>query len=281
MKKLITIVAALLMTVSLWAQAPEKMSYQAVVRNASNNLVANQAVGMRLSILQGSATGTAVYLETQVPTTNANGLVALEIGAGTVLSGNFSIINWAIGPYFIKTETDPVGGTNYTITGTSQLISVPYALHAKTADRVKGISVDKFYLGQDTLGGIVYYIYKNATGIQHGLIVSKTETTSSWDAIGGTTTGANRTDDGAFNTALMPTATGDAANGLSAGWYIPSIDELGLLYYNRFSAQKGLRAIGATALSNLNATYWSSTEYNATYAVYFSFNFGYAYGLYQ
>jgi len=128
MKKIITICAALLMTVSVFAQSPEKMSYQAVVRDGSNNLVSSTAVGMQISILQGSASGTAVYVETQTPTSNANGLVSLEIGSGTVMSGTFATIDWTNGPYFIKTETDPTGGTNYTISGTSQLLSVPYAL---------------------------------------------------------------------------------------------------------------------------------------------------------
>src|SRR5690554_5022864 len=138
MKKIITICAVLLMTASVFAQSPEKMSYQAVVRDGSNNLVTSSAVGMQLSILQGSASGTAVYVETQTPTSNANGLVSVEIGSGTVVSGNFTNINWSNGPYFIKTETDPTGGTSYSITGTSQLLSVPYALHAKTAETVTG-----------------------------------------------------------------------------------------------------------------------------------------------
>ncbi|MCW0484141.1 fibrobacter succinogenes major paralogous domain-containing protein [Gaoshiqia sediminis] len=120
------------------AQSPEKMSYQAVIRNSSGQLVTNTSVGMQISILQGSASGTSVYVERQFPTTNANGLVSIEIGAGTVVSGNFVTINWANGPYFIKTETDLNGGANYTITGTSQLLSVPYALHATTAETVSG-----------------------------------------------------------------------------------------------------------------------------------------------
>ena len=138
MKMIITICAALIMTASVFAQSPEKMSYQAVVRDGSNNLVTSSAVGMQLSILQGSASGTAVYVETQTPTSNANGLVSVEIGSGTVVSGTFATINWSNGPYFIKTETDPTGGTSYTITGTSQLLSVPFALHAKTAETVTG-----------------------------------------------------------------------------------------------------------------------------------------------
>ncbi|GAA3624949.1 hypothetical protein [Flavivirga jejuensis] len=133
MKKLYTIIAAILLTATTFAQAPEKMSYQAVVRDSGDALVANQVVGMQISILQTTATGTAVYGETHTPTTNANGLVTLEIGTGTVSIGDFTTIDWSSGPYFIKTETDPAGGTNYSITGTSQLLSVPYALHAKTA----------------------------------------------------------------------------------------------------------------------------------------------------
>jgi hypothetical protein len=109
------------------------MSYQAVVRDASENLITNQSVGMQISILQGSPTGTEVYKETHVSMSNINGLVSIEIGMGTVLSGNFSTIDWGNGIFFVKTETDPMGGTNYTISGTSQMLSVPYALYAKTS----------------------------------------------------------------------------------------------------------------------------------------------------
>ncbi|MBP7211062.1 MAG: hypothetical protein KBA02_07715, partial [Paludibacteraceae bacterium] len=111
MKKLFTFLAAVLLTASVFAQSPEKMSYQAVIRNASNNLVTSTAVAMQISILQGSTGGSAVYVETQTPTTNSNGLVNIELGGGTVVSGNFSTINWANGPYFVKTETDPDGAT--------------------------------------------------------------------------------------------------------------------------------------------------------------------------
>ncbi|MFT6816174.1 MAG: hypothetical protein ACJAZ3_002092, partial [Sphingobacteriales bacterium] len=136
MKKFYSIIACLLLAVSVFAQAPGKMSYQAVIRNSTNTLVASTVVGMQISILQGTSSGTAVYVETQLPTTNVNGLVSIEIGAGTIVSGNFSTINWAMGPYFIKSETDPTGGGNYTITGTTQLMSVPYSLYSKTAETV-------------------------------------------------------------------------------------------------------------------------------------------------
>lgn len=113
------------------AQSPQKMSYQAVIRNSSNTLVASTPVGMKISILQGTSTGTVSYSETQTPTTNINGLASFEIGGGTVVSGTLSAINWANGPYFIKTETDPTGGTAYSISSTTQLLSVPYALYAE------------------------------------------------------------------------------------------------------------------------------------------------------
>jgi len=130
MKKLYTLVAAVLLTAISFAQSPEKMSYQAVVRDSGDALVANQAVRMQISILQGSAVGTAVYTETQSPTTNINGLVSFEIGNGMIVSGTFAAIDWSAGPYFIKTETDPTGGSSYSITGTSQLLSVPFALYS-------------------------------------------------------------------------------------------------------------------------------------------------------
>jgi hypothetical protein len=133
MKNIFTTIA-LLLTISVFAQTPEGMSYQALIRNTEGKLVQNSQIRMQISILKGSEIGTAIYTETQTPTTNSNGLISINIGLGTS-SDNFSDIDWANDSYFIKTETDlsASGGTNYTITGTSQLLSVPYALHAKTA----------------------------------------------------------------------------------------------------------------------------------------------------
>ena len=125
------------------AQAPQTMTYQSVLRNSSNALVANTAVGIKISVLQGSSSGNEAYVETQMATTNANGLVSLQIGAGTADIGTFSEIDWANGPYFIKTEIDPTGGSNYSITGTQQMASVPYALYAaKTGGTVFETTAD-------------------------------------------------------------------------------------------------------------------------------------------
>ena len=132
MKKINTLLLFVLATVSILAQAPEKMSYQAVLRDASNVLLMNQEVGMQIRILQSTITGTAVYIERQTATTNINGLVSIAIGSGTS-SDDFSAIDWSAGPYFIKTAIDPSGGSSYSITGTSQLMSVPFAMYVKTS----------------------------------------------------------------------------------------------------------------------------------------------------
>ena len=134
MKKLILLLVAIAtISLSSFGQAPEGFKYQAVIRDAGNTILNNQAVGMRMTIQQGSIGGTTVYQETFSPTTNAYGLVNLEIGSGTVVSGDFTTIDWANGPYFIETAVDVTGGTSYTEMGTSQLMSVPYALYAKTS----------------------------------------------------------------------------------------------------------------------------------------------------
>ena len=132
MKNLYPFLILLFLSLNIYAQSPEKMSYQAIVRDANNTLVANKTIGMQISILQSNITGTVVYAETHTVDTNLNGLVSLEIGRGST-SDNFSTIDWSAGPYFIKTETDPTGGSSYTITGTSQLMSVPFALYANTS----------------------------------------------------------------------------------------------------------------------------------------------------
>jgi len=154
MKKIFTIVGVILVTASVFAQVPEKISYQSVIRNSNDQLATNQSVGMQISILQASATGTAVYVERHFPTTNINGLVSLEIGTGTVVSGDFTTIDWASDIYFIKTETDLNGGASYTISGTNQLLSTPYALHAKTAGSIvgggpSGISFNKLHASDE------------------------------------------------------------------------------------------------------------------------------------
>ncbi|WP_299892289.1 tail fiber domain-containing protein [uncultured Lacinutrix sp.] len=140
MKKL-TLIGIITIALNCFGQAPESFNYQAVVRDAGNTILSNQSVGMQMTIRQGSAGGTAVYSETFASTTNAFGLVNLEIGTGTS-TDDFSTIDWATGPYFIETAIDVTGGTLYSVVGANQLISVPYALYAKNAEMVDDADAD-------------------------------------------------------------------------------------------------------------------------------------------
>jgi hypothetical protein len=133
MRKIILLVLTVFTVPNIWSQSPEKMSYQAVIRDSDNTLITDAVVGTQISILQGSANGVVVYEEEHSIMTNGNGLLSLEIGTGTPLNGSFTTIDWSNGPYYIRTATDPMGGNNYAIVSTSQMLSVPYALYAATA----------------------------------------------------------------------------------------------------------------------------------------------------
>ena len=262
MKKIFTIAAALLMTASVWAQSPEKMSYQAVIRDASNALVATQAVGMQISILQTNATGIAVYVETQTLTTNANGLVSLEIGTGTIVSGDFTTIDWANDTYFIKTETDPIGGTTYTITGTSQLMSVPYALYAKTSGSStpgpQGIA------GTNGVDGAIGATGAAGTNGADGAIgaTGAAGTNGADGAIGATgAAGTNGVDGATGATGAAGTNGADGAVGATGGYPVHTIGESyggGIVFYVYDGGQHGL--IAATTDQSTGIRWYGGTS---------------------
>jgi hypothetical protein len=233
MKRLYTIIVAVLLSATSFAQVPEKMSYQAVVRDAAGELVSDQSVGMRISILQNTTTGTAVYVEIHTPTSNENGLVSIEIGTGST-SDDFSTIDWSVGPYFIKTETDPTGGSNYTISGTSQLMSVPYALHAKVAESV---SSPVYSIGHSPeLGGYVFMV--SADG-KHGLVCETIDQGfSSWyNAQNVISNPFNHSDNGKNYT----------------DWRVPTRYELAQMY----SLKTDIEAVGDSFGTR---TYWTSNQ---------------------
>ena len=287
MKKLFTIITLLFIGLTVNAQAPEKMSYQAIVRNADGSLVSEQQVEMKISIIKTSTTGTIVYSETHSPTTNTNGLVTFEIGTGSVLNGSFATINWGSDLYFIKSETDIDGGTNYTITGTSQFSSVPYALHAKNVfsgdyedltNKPKVSEIKTYQVGDFAQGGIVFWVDETE---QHGLVCSKfnQSTAMRWHAgsFGNTQAKGNGLYSGKANTSIIIPAllvVGDDGNNYAArlcnelqiiensvtygDWYLPSRFELNLMFQNK-------TAINTTASQNggedfINDVYWGSTE---------------------
>ena len=290
MKKLFAFLLVILLTATIFAQSPEKMSYQALIRNSSDVLVTNTNVSMQISILQGSASGTAVYVERQFPATNANGLVNIEIGNGTVMSGNFTVIDWAIGPYFIKTEIDPICGTNYTITGVSQLLSVPYALYAKTAESITGNFSVSHYVGELFGGGVVFWVDHSG---QHGLIVSMIDlsTKQAWSNVKRTLIGNTNDWDGTSNTTVIISQGGhtssaaklckdymnaDYGTGIYNDWYLPSIAELNHVWNNFNEMQKTLENDGNVSTSPLTKIYyWTSTEDIDILAYIFDFSRGY------
>lgn len=171
MKKLFTLITIVLSAANVLAQPPQKLSYQAVIRNSSDELVTGKSVGMQISILQGSESGSVVYVERHTTSTNANGLATVEVGNGTVISGNFPAIDWSAAKYYIKTETDPAGGTSYNITGTSQLLSVPYSLYSKTAK-----DAEKLILPWSGTLAHADYIFKIVNSTSSALSASATAT---------------------------------------------------------------------------------------------------------
>ena len=165
MKNITTIIAACLITIAGFSQAPQRMTYQAVVRNSSDALVQSSPIGMKVTLLQGGVLGTEVYVETHATQTNQNGLLNIEIGGGTVVTGTYENgIFWAGGPYFLKTEIDPLGGSNYTITATSELLSVPYSNYSQVSGSLVGFAWDfvgayKYSSGSFIIGAaIVTYL---------------------------------------------------------------------------------------------------------------------------
>ncbi|MBO7572156.1 MAG: InlB B-repeat-containing protein [Bacteroidales bacterium] len=159
MKRIVLILTFLAIVIATLAQAPQKVSYQAVIRNSSGNLVTNRQISLRISILKAVPMGSinnpintragiiappavnkvAVYTETHTATTNANGLVSIRIGDGTT-TDSFSAVDWSAGTYYIKTEVDVNGGSNYVEIGNTQLLSVPYALYANEAGNIPDVS---------------------------------------------------------------------------------------------------------------------------------------------
>nr|WP_298988798.1 DUF1566 domain-containing protein [uncultured Polaribacter sp.] len=274
--KNILLVSFLLFSTTFLAQTPQEFTYQAIVRDASGNLLTNQSVGVQLSILKTSASGSAVFVETHSVTTNINGLITLNIGTGNSISGSMVGINWSSDSYYIKSEIDITGGTNYTISGTSKLVSVPYALHAKTSGTI-------YKIGDFAYGGIVFWVDESG---KHGLVVSKFDVTSSasWmnsNGFGNTHAKGDGLFAGKSNTSIIIASQNGISSstnnyaarlvnefqateaGVTYGdWYLPSIYELNLLYLNKKTVNNSINANSGESLAN--TTYWSSNEVSNT-----------------
>lgn len=316
MKKLIVLVLFSIWAIQSIAQAPNKMSYQAVIRDGNNNLISSAQIGLRVSILQGAENGIVVFSETHTTTTNVNGLASIVIGTGNLVNGNFSNINWGNGPYYIKTETDPAGGISYSIVGTSELLSVPFALYSANGGTgaqgpvgpqgPQGIQGPTgatgpqgpqgipggftHYIGEAFGGGIVFHVFRDAQGNEHGLILQLNDITSSstFSNVTSTAVGASAQSTwfGQGNTDAIisqPGHTSSAAllcaNSVSGGqsdWYLPSAFEASQLIANLYTVNRALSITpGATQIPL--ETYWTSTEdfsQQAITAIFESANLG-------
>ncbi|MGB5982698.1 MAG: hypothetical protein WBG46_11200 [Nonlabens sp.] len=152
-------VALLLFSLISLAQAPQGISYQAVAFNTGGSPINNTSVGVKISILQGSVTGSEVYTETHLPQTNNQGLFNLTIGQGSSQGNSFDTIDWGSGSKFIKVEVDPNGGSNYTTLGTSQLMSAPYALYAENVNTRNGNLLNQ--INNSKTANFAFYDFQN------------------------------------------------------------------------------------------------------------------------
>jgi hypothetical protein len=134
-KNLLLIISLFLTSMMVFGQAPNKIDFQAMARDASSNPIVMQTIGVRISVIEG---GSTVYTERHTPQTDDYGLFNIHIGDGTPLSGNFNSIDWGLGNHSVKVEVDPSGGYVYVNMGTSQLTSTPYSLYGEDDDADPG-----------------------------------------------------------------------------------------------------------------------------------------------
>ena len=293
---LLSTLCFLLLTLVVNAQTPPNaFNYSAVARNAAGQPIANTTIGIQITILKTSPTGVSQYSENHFVNTDAFGLFNLVIGAGAVQSGSMATIDWSNDNYYLKVGMDATGGTNFLTMGTTQLLSVPYALYAKSAGSVSGGGSGggfTHYIGEEFGGGVIFHLWKDALGVEHGLIIDKTDlsTAQVWSNIDAILIGSSAESswDGLSNSNAIFGQAGHTSSasalclnstiGGQSDWYLPSFQELNMLWNNYYTVARSLTQIsGATQLQP--AGYWSSTEYpGANFALFFGFSSGYPIG---
>jgi hypothetical protein len=288
MKKFSLLLTTIFMSLSLLAQAPQGINYQTVIRDGAGDILPDTELTLQMTIRSGAPDGEVVYQETHDATTNAFGLVNLVIGSGAVQSGAFADINWGADAHYFETAVDLVGSKEFQVLGVTQFLSVPYALHAKTAGTTTGTSAR--YVGELYGGGVVFWV--DHTG-QHGLIVSMVDlsTSQQWSNVTNTLIGTTNDWDGAANTSAIIEQSGhtssaaqlctdytndDYGTGIFSDWYLPSVAELNHVWNNFYEVQKALTNDGNPATTPLVRTsYWSSSERYAYSAWFFYFGTGF------
>ena len=297
---LLSTLCFLLLTLVTQAQTPPNaFNYSAVARNASGEALKQKSIGIQASIIKTTSTGEVQYKENHVVTTDDFGLFNLVIGAGAVQTGSMANIQWGNDNYYLSIAMDVNGGTNFLTMGTTQLLSVPYALYAKSAGSVSGGNTGggtggggfTHYIGEEFGGGVIFHLWKDAQGVEHGLIVDKTDlsTSQAWSNVSSLAIGSSAQSnwDGLSNSNAIVGQAGhtnsaaalclNSTNGGQNDWYLPSIQELSMLWNNYYTVARSLSQIsGATQMSR--SYYWSSSEDYSSLAWYFAFNDGGANG---
>ena len=266
---------------------PNAFNYSAVARNAEGQPIASTTIGIQITILKTSPTGVSQYSENHSVNTDDYGVFNLVIGAGAVQSGSMEAIDWGNDNYYLQVGMDAAGGTNFLTMGTTKLLSVPYAMYARSAGTLSGGGSGinfSHYIGEEFGGGVIFHLWKDAQGAEHGLIVDKTDLSNSqiWSNISSTLIGvsAQSTWNGLSNNNAIVGQSGhttsaaalclNSNNGGQSDWYLPSIQELNMIWNNYYTIANSLTQIsGATLI--YPAYYWSSTEFMDGFAWYFYF----------
>ena len=295
MKQLNLLIAFLLLITLVKAQTPQGFNYSAVARDATGKPLANRNVSVQLSILKTSPTGALQYAENHLVNTDGYGLFNLVVGNGIVQSGSMNNIQWGSDNHYLKVAIDANGGNSFANMGTTQLMSVPYALHAKTADSVVGGGTGNggftHYIGEVFGGGVIFHLWKDAQGTEHGLIVDLVALSGQiWSNISTSIfPSAQSSWDGFSNSNSIVTQAGhtnsaaalclNSTNGGFNDWYLPSLLEFQLLrgsiYIVNFTLSQvsGATLLGSTCPSFLTYVtcdneliYWTSSEIDANSA---------------
>ena len=267
---------------------PNAFNYSAVARNTASEPIANTTIGIQITILKTSPTGESQYSENHLVLTDEFGFFNLVIGGGAVQGGAMETIDWSNDSYYLQVGMDATGGTNFTTMGTTQLLSVPYALYAKSAGSVNGSNNEFTHrVGEVFGGGVVFHVWKDDQGVEHGLIVdlvdlSTSQVWSNVDAVGvgvdaqspwDGMTNSNAIEAQAGHTSSAAALCLNSTNGGQSDWYLPSIQELNLLWNNYYQVSRSLSQIqGATLI--LPENYWSSSEFDTDSANFLYFRSG-------
>jgi hypothetical protein len=277
MKKSILILFSLFFLQSAFAQIPpQQFNYSAVARNPNGEPIANSTLGIQITIIKDSINGAIQYTENHTVNTDAFGLFNLVIGEGNVQSGNMAFVDWTFYYHFLKVGMDATGGTNFVTMGTSKFLSVPYAMHARSAEfLVGGTGAFTHYIGEQFGGGVVFHVWKDSLGVEHGLIVDKNNLSNNavWSNISTVEIGptAQSSWDGLSNSIAITTQANhsnsaaalclNSSNSNYFDWYLPSIYELQTLNNNIIDVDRSLSQLAGSTQIGFNTFYWSSTEF--------------------